>query len=371
MATYCTTCATRLTTQDRGEVIEGQPYCQRCARDQTAQMVETIREKKRGLADIIVTTTGAVDGYDVVQYCGTISAISMLALDEMDEWVANMRDWWGGKSRSYGNKYAELHQDVEAKLKYHAASLGGNAVVGATFEVKFIETETGAKRKLTERNIIERKLLVSGAGTAVALAAHARISEAPPSAAPSGRALGGGAHEMEGPEDLVAKAEACRAEEDWRGLAECLVYLAEESSDSAEIIGAFMELAEVFAVRLDDPEGALTTYEHVIEIDPTNESALLQLELLYGEMERWERLLEIYSLYATRSVDAERRVDALAKCAILYEEVLDRPQDAIECLRRILEDRPEDADTKSTLERLVREAAEGASEGAVGSDHDA
>lgn len=118
---------------------------------------------------MLISTTNTLEGYSITKYCGTVSTFCLLKLDVMQEFAANIGDWWGGKSKNYRKLFADLQNDVEKELKILASDKGGNAVVGASFEVEFIETSTGQKRLLSDKDIIERKLMVYGAGTAVSV----------------------------------------------------------------------------------------------------------------------------------------------------------------------------------------------------------
>jgi uncharacterized protein YbjQ (UPF0145 family) len=124
--------------------------------------------------DVIVTTTTALEGFVVVRYLGPVFGATVLKFDIFQDWFASVGDWFGGKSHRYGRRFSELIADVEAKLKEEARARGGNAVLAASFTVALTETATGEKRLLSEKEKIERKLLVSGCGTAVMVAPRER-----------------------------------------------------------------------------------------------------------------------------------------------------------------------------------------------------
>ena len=117
----------------------------------------------------LITTTPNLEGYTISVYHGTVSAFSILRLDIFQELFANFGDLFGGKSKGYANKFKDLQNDVENKLKYMSITKGGNAIIGASFDVEFIETSTGEKKLLSNADRIERKLLISGSGTSVSI----------------------------------------------------------------------------------------------------------------------------------------------------------------------------------------------------------
>jgi len=164
MAAKCGGCGKKLGVFSSSVRVRGQHVCRECARNarlgNEAEFTQRLQIAK-------VTTTGNFEGYHIQNYCGTVSAFSMLHLDIAQEWFADVRDWWGGSSSGYAKKFADLQSDVEDKLKFQSVMKGGNAVVGASFNISFIESNTGEKRLLSAKNVMNRKLLVSGAGTAV------------------------------------------------------------------------------------------------------------------------------------------------------------------------------------------------------------
>jgi len=164
MANYCSECGKKFGFLLGPVVIQEKPYCRKCASDiQTAKRAELEQE----VANAIISTTSQLDGYKATRYLGTVSAFSLLKLGVTSDWFADFGDLFGGKSSGYANKFAGLQADVEAKLKLQSITKGGNAVIGARFDVEFIETGTGEDGFLTDTRKTSRKLFVSGSGTAV------------------------------------------------------------------------------------------------------------------------------------------------------------------------------------------------------------
>ncbi len=166
-ATHCSACSKAIGFLASSTTIGDRVYCGDCAArvaaDNKAQIEQAIRSA-------LISTTPHLEGYSIAAYLGTVAAFSVLKFDEVQDWFADIGDWLGGKSSGYARKFADLHSDVEAKLKFQAVTRGGNAVVGVAFNVQFIETNSGEKKTFSNGDVINRKLLVSGAGTAVSLA---------------------------------------------------------------------------------------------------------------------------------------------------------------------------------------------------------
>lgn len=170
--------------------FEGSYFEVKFTSDDKKRLKDTIKESKKSktdtlektsdvdklellskIKDSIITTTPTLEGYTISEYHGTVSAFSILKLDIFQEVFANFGDLFGGKSKGYAKKFDSLQNDVENKLKYMSILKGGNAVIGSSFDVEFIETSTGEKRMLGMSNadVIERKLLISGSGTSVSI----------------------------------------------------------------------------------------------------------------------------------------------------------------------------------------------------------
>lgn len=164
MGTSCSSCNKNLGIFSTTIEKEGKHYCSECYNKMKADNEKTKDER---LSKAIVTTTNTLEGFTVIKYLGTVSAFSISALDMFEDWFADFRDWWGGKSSGYAKKFANLQYDVEAKLKFLAIERGGNAVIGANFNIGFVETNTGEKKLLSNSNVITRKIIVSGSGTSV------------------------------------------------------------------------------------------------------------------------------------------------------------------------------------------------------------
>lgn len=76
---------------------------------------------------IVTTPTVGNMAHDVV---GLVHANSTRTASVVRDLFASIRDFFGGKTRSYDQMLDELMQDVHADLKAKAEALGADAVVG-------------------------------------------------------------------------------------------------------------------------------------------------------------------------------------------------------------------------------------------------
>lgn len=116
------------------------------------------------------------------------------------------------------------------------------------------------------------------------------------------------------------------------------------------------EVASLYEVRLDSPERAEDAYHRLLETDPDNPVTTLPaaraLESLYLLNENWPKLVDILRLRAQFAESPEDRRELLSRVAEIQEADLDRPEDAIDTFREILDVVPDDMASLHHLERL-------------------
>ncbi|MEZ4226752.1 MAG: tetratricopeptide repeat protein [Polyangiaceae bacterium] len=88
--------------------------------------------------------------------------------------------------------------------------------------------------------------------------------------------------------------------------------------------------------RLDKVDEAATSYDKVLELDPSDAEALLAMDSLYRRTEHWEDLVGVYRRRIELSMDGQEREALYAQMAQVFEERLGRPDDAIAAYREVL-----------------------------------
>jgi golgin subfamily B member 1 len=111
-----------------------------------------------------------------------------------------------------------------------------------------------------------------------------------------------------------------------------------------------VKAAEIREVHLGDAETAIAHYRRVLELDPQHLDAATALERLFQLSERYEELAQIYLQKSQMLSSPDEQKDYLFRAAQLYEEILERPNDAIAVNLRVLEIDPEDL---SALDKLI------------------
>ena len=103
--------------------------------------------------------------------------------------------------------------------------------------------------------------------------------------------------------------------------------------------------------KLGQVDQAIGAYEEVLDINPTNASALDALEAIYGDREQWDKLVTVFE----RSVDAapsdDERIEVCRKIGML-QSAIGNVDDSIDAYQRILYLSPADGGALEELEQI-------------------
>ena len=105
---------------------------------------------------MIVTTTPAIEGKTIVQYCGLVNGEAILGANIFKDFFASVRDIVGGRSAAYENSLRQARETAVREMTEAAQALGANAVVGVDIDYESIGISSGGNM-----------LMVSASGTAV------------------------------------------------------------------------------------------------------------------------------------------------------------------------------------------------------------
>ncbi|MEO1334862.1 MAG: hypothetical protein AAFV29_04435, partial [Myxococcota bacterium] len=144
-----------------------------------------------------------------------------------------------------------------------------------------------------------------------------------------------------------------------------------------DLVEAPMERARVLVAlgeakaALDDEGGAIEAYRTAIELQPDHAAARAGLEALlkgsqgkaaaellepvYRRLGDWVRLVETYEGMVEKAEEPSERVERLVAIRSIYEERLDRPDEAFRAAGRAFDEAPDQPDTLEALERLGRQ----------------
>jgi len=87
---------------------------------------------------MIITTTDSIEGKQVTEYHGIVSAEVILGANVIKDFFASIRDVVGGRSGSYEKVLADGKEMAIEDLKERAAEMGGNAIVGVDLDYESI-----------------------------------------------------------------------------------------------------------------------------------------------------------------------------------------------------------------------------------------
>ncbi len=103
---------------------------------------------------MLLTTTPTIEGKTITTYYGVVTGETIIGANFLRDFLANIRDFVGGRSRSYERVLREAKDTALSEMAEQAEQLGANAVVGIDIDYETI----GANGSM---------LMVSCSGTAV------------------------------------------------------------------------------------------------------------------------------------------------------------------------------------------------------------
>ena len=85
-----------------------------------------------------LSTTPTLEGNPIHQYLGVVTAESIVGANFVKDFMANVRDFFGGRSGAYEGVLIEAREIVLKELEERASRMGANAVVGISFDYEAV-----------------------------------------------------------------------------------------------------------------------------------------------------------------------------------------------------------------------------------------
>jgi len=148
-------------------------------------------------------------------------------------------------------------------------------------------------------------------------------------------------------EELERLSAAVGASDALAGVYEQVVTVAD---DPQLAVGLLLRAAEIREDDLGQLDRAVEHYERVLQIDEEHHASADALERLFQQSERYEDLARIYRRKARMVPSATDQRAQLVKAAAIYEDILDKPSDAISVYQQVLEIEPGDIES---IDRLI------------------
>ena len=111
---------------------------------------------------------------------------------------------------------------------------------------------------------------------------------------------------------------------------------AQAAGDSLRRAAALTRIAEIFELRLHQPEEAINHHAHALALDPGSEASFKALTRLLAQRGRHRELIELYERGIDRARDADLVIAYLFKIGSLWEDALAEPNQAAHAYKRIL-----------------------------------
>ena len=105
---------------------------------------------------MIITTTNSIEGRQITEYLGVVSAESVHGINVVRDFFTGMRDFFGGRSQTLDRALKEARAEVTDEIRERAGVLRADAIVGLNFEISMPSGRGGM-------------LVVFASGTAVRL----------------------------------------------------------------------------------------------------------------------------------------------------------------------------------------------------------
>ncbi|MEL7352419.1 MAG: YbjQ family protein [Cyanobacteria bacterium P01_A01_bin.116] len=107
---------------------------------------------------MILSTTDSIQGKNIQNYLGIVTAEVVYGSNALRDFFAGIRDVLGGRTGAYERVFEKGQKDALKELEARASKLGANAVIGVQ-----IRTDT---INIDEHGVL---MLITATGTAVSL----------------------------------------------------------------------------------------------------------------------------------------------------------------------------------------------------------
>jgi tetratricopeptide (TPR) repeat protein len=164
-----------------------------------------------------------------------------------------------------------------------------------------------------------------------------------------GRALGLTPDDVE----LLDKLESLASElECWEALVGLLEERLGDLHDAEVALGVGLRIGRILEAELLDRSRAIDRFKTVVDLEPTNETAIKSLDRLYEQEGRWEELSLVLREEILQEEDDEGRKALRFRLGALYETALEDVDQAITTYHEILMGDPEHEGARESLERM-------------------
>lgn len=127
--------------------------CKICGSTESKQLEENIYK----FDNMIITTTATIEGKNIIQYSGIVTAQVFMGVNIFRDIFSGVRDIVGGRSKSMENELNRAKDLLIKEIKEEAIMLNANAIVGLKIDFEDVGKTSG------------NAFMLFGTGTAVVL----------------------------------------------------------------------------------------------------------------------------------------------------------------------------------------------------------
>jgi golgin subfamily B member 1 len=142
----------------------------------------------------------------------------------------------------------------------------------------------------------------------------------------------------------------------WEEAVDILERRAQALVSPTEQVDVLMQAASLWADKIGDGGSAAEVYERVLQLDPGNQTASLELEQLYRQRKSWMKLVDLLLARTEFAADATARIQLLTQVAEIYEQQLSDRDSAFVTLQAAFREDYSNDHVAKELERLATAA---------------
>ncbi len=139
--------------------------------------------------------------------------------------------------------------------------------------------------------------------------------------------------------------------QDWKRLVQVYEIKLKNADSPAQKATLLEKISGIYG-ELQDNEKAFEGFARVFADDPSNDAALDELEKLAGELGWWRPLADACAHAAENAEDLERSSELFIKAALLTEDILAEPENAIGAYRRVFDRDPNNETAVEAVESI-------------------
>src|SRR6185436_1213333 len=142
----------------------------------------------------------------------------------------------------------------------------------------------------------------------------------------------------------------------WEEAVDILERRARALANPTDQVDVLMQAASLWADKIGDGGSAAEVYERVLQLDPGNMTASVELEGLYKQRKSWVKLVDLLLSRTQYTADVQGRIGLLVQVAGIYEQQLNDLDSAFVTLRAAWQEDYSNDHVAKELERLATAA---------------